>query len=150
MANNGGGLFKTIAIIGGTAVASVIAVRLFDKHLASRLGMGPETKALPPSDDDGGGEPSQQRAFQMPQAYNPYMNLTPLPPPQMIPVAVPFGMQMPQMPQLAAWPYGQQTTQTVHQSRLSVAPEKSSARDDEDEDEDDENVLAFMREVEGD
>lgn len=143
---NGGSFFKTIAIIGGTAVASVVAVRLFDKHLAPRLGMGPETKALPPSDDDGG-EPSQQRAFQMPQ-YNPYMNLTPLPPPQMIPVAVPFGM--PQMPQLPAWPYGQQQTQNPYPNRVSSERSSMKVVEEEDEDEDDENVLAFMREVEGD
>lgn len=146
--SKGGSFLKTIAIIGGTAVASVVAVRLFDKHLAPRLGMGPDTKALPPSDEDGGGEP-QQRAFQMPQVYNPYMNLTPLPPPQMIPVAVPFGM--PQMPQLPAWPYGQQP-QPQYPNRISSSekPSMKVVEEEDEDDEDSENILAFMREAEGD
>jgi len=140
----GSGILTHLMLIAGTAVASVVAVRLFDKHVAPRIGMGPDTKALPPSDE----EVEQPRSYPMP-AYNPYQNLTPLPPPQMIPFAVPFGMQMPMMPPMPqmGWMQNQQQNPT---KRVPLRAVTADVEDEDDDEEDDENIRNFMREVEGD
>lgn len=97
------GVLKTIGIIAGTAVVSVVATRLFDRHVAPRLGLGgAPPKALPEAEAEEATQPQGNVVAAAPQQMqpNPYAALTPLPPPVVVPMPVMSAMPVaPAMPQ---------------------------------------------------
>lgn len=138
--NNGGSFWKTIGLISGTAVVSVVATRMFDRFVAPKLGLGEGggQKALPPAEEEESVRPAPP-APGSPQ-YNPYAMLTPLPPPTLVPMPIPMAM-----PQWTP-PWMQQSQMpNPKMSRFSDLDDD----DDEDEVDDDgfeDNVEEFIKE----